>query len=60
MFRDQEIADIPVIAASIDPCIACMDRVTLVDIKTKKETIVTGEDLHRMSIEKTKKLRGAR
>lgn len=60
MFRDQEIADIPVIAASIDPCIACMDRVTLVDIKTKKETIVTGEDLHRMSIEKTKKIRGAR
>ena len=51
-----EIADIPIITAAIDPCIACMDRVTVVD-ETKNSQILTKEDMHRMSIEKTRRLR---
>jgi membrane-bound hydrogenase subunit alpha len=31
MFKDEHIADIPIIVASIDPCIGCMDRVSFVD-----------------------------
>lgn len=58
MYRDQEIADIPIIAASIDPCIACMDRITMIDAKNGNEKIVTGEDLHKLSVEKSHKLRG--
>ncbi len=60
MFKDQEVADIPIIAASIDPCIACMDRVTFVNVKTGKKDILTGEDLHKMSLEKSRKLRGVK
>ena len=29
MLQRQEVADIPIVVASIDPCIGCMDRVTL-------------------------------
>lgn len=36
MLKGSYIADIPVIVASIDPCIACTDRVTLVDIRKGK------------------------
>ncbi|MFH0817911.1 MAG: nickel-dependent hydrogenase large subunit [Candidatus Micrarchaeota archaeon] len=31
MFKDAQIADIPIIVASIDPCIGCMDRVSFID-----------------------------
>jgi NADH-quinone oxidoreductase subunit D len=33
MFKDEHIADIPIIIASIDPCIGCMDRVSFIDEK---------------------------
>jgi len=45
MFKDAQIADIPIIIASIDPCIGCMDRVTVVDSDTGKERIVSTDDL---------------
>ncbi len=43
MLREQQLADLPVIVGSIDPCFSCTDRVTLVDInsgdtKTVNET----------------------
>jgi len=42
-----EIADIPVAAASIDPCMACANRITVVD-QDKRETRVTDlENLRR-------------
>ncbi len=40
MFKDAQIADIPIIIASIDPCIGCMDRVTVVDNDSGREKIV--------------------
>lgn len=39
MVKGGYVADIPVVVASIDPCIGCMDRVLIVD-ETKNETKV--------------------
>jgi membrane-bound hydrogenase subunit alpha len=55
MFRDQEIADIPIIAASIDPCMCCMDRVYIV--RDTEEREVWKEELLRLSWEKTDRIR---
>lgn len=41
------IADIPVIVAGIDPCIACAERVAFVDTTTEKHWIWNKEDLRR-------------
>lgn len=54
MLLGQQIADIPIIAASIDPCMSCTNRVTMV--KNKKSSVMDGETLHRLSIEKTRRL----
>ena len=56
MFKDQQIADIPIIIASIDPCIGCMDRVTLVDNRTGKEQVMSWTRLHDMSVKKSRRL----
>jgi Ni,Fe-hydrogenase III large subunit len=45
ILRGYEIPDVPVIVASIDPCISCADRMTIVDTKTNKERIVTKEEI---------------
>lgn len=55
MFEDQEVADIPIIAACIDPCICCMDRVYIV--RNGKEETWTKEELLRLSWEKTRRMR---
>ncbi|MCD4740131.1 nickel-dependent hydrogenase large subunit [archaeon] len=55
MFKDAEIADIPIISASIDPCIACADRVTIVE--NNKTKTLNKIDLHKKSIEKSKRLK---
>jgi len=54
MFEDQEIADIPIIAASIDPCICCMDRVHIV--RGRSEQVMWKEELLKLSREKTRKI----
>ena len=56
MLQRQEVADIPIVVASIDPCIGCMDRVTLVDSNTSKEQVLTREELIKLSIEKTRRI----
>lgn len=58
MFEGQEIADIPIIAASIDPCICCLDRAHIV--RTDGEEILTKEELLRLSWEKTRRICGER
>jgi len=42
-FLGCQIADIPIIAASIDPCFSCTDRVTV--IKDGKRKIVSAREL---------------
>jgi len=54
MFEDQEIADIPIIAASIDPCMCCMDRVHIV--RGMEERVMWKEELLKLSREKTRKI----
>lgn len=54
MLKGEQIADIPIIVASIDPCISCTDRVALV--RQGKKTILTHEELRKLSREKTKRL----
>jgi len=51
MLIDVNIADIPVVIAGIDPCIACAERVMLVDTKTKKRWIWSGDELRRYACE---------
>ena len=54
MFQGAQIADIPIIIACIDPCIACMDRVII--RRDGQEEVWTGEQLLRKSREKTRRL----
>jgi membrane-bound hydrogenase subunit alpha len=56
MLIGQQIADIPIVIASIDPCIACMDRVTILNKDTGQKSILTKEDLHKLSVEKTRRI----
>ncbi len=51
----ETISDATIILAAIDPCYCCTERITAVDAYNKKK-VLTGEDLIKMSQEKTKKL----
>jgi membrane-bound hydrogenase subunit alpha len=57
MMVGEQIADVPIIASSIDPCMSCTDRVAT--IRNGKREILTKEDLHKLSIEKTRRLQNA-
>jgi len=48
-FRGNTIADAALIVCSMDPCYSCTDRVTVVDIKSKKSKILTHKDLKKYS-----------
>lgn len=56
MLENQEVADIPIVIASIDPCIGCMDRVTLIDSQTNKKEVLTREELIKLSVAKTRRI----
>lgn len=51
MLIDINIADIPVVIAGIDPCIACAERVMMIDVESKKRRTWSGEKLRRYAIE---------
>ena len=44
-FRGNNISDAALIVCSLDPCYSCTERVTLVDVRTKKIKILTEKDL---------------
>lgn len=54
ILKGEQIADIPIIVASIDPCLSCTDRVAIVN--QGNTTIRSKEDLHRLSVAKTRQL----
>jgi len=54
MLEGDQIADIPVIVASIDPCISCTDRVAMV--RDDQTDILTKDDLHRLSVERMRRI----
>jgi len=47
MLRGSELADVPIILSSIDPCIACAERVTLVDAREGARRTVRLSELRR-------------
>lgn len=57
MMEGEQIADIPIIAASIDPCISCTDRVALVQDGNRR--VLTKAELHRLSVEKTRRIQAS-
>ncbi len=54
MLKGEQIADIPIVAASTDPCMSCTNRVAIV--KDGKKYELDKEELHRLSVEKTRRL----
>jgi membrane-bound hydrogenase subunit alpha len=54
MLLGQQIADIPIVASSTDPCMSCTNRVAVVQNNTRN--LLDREELHRLSIEKTRRL----
>jgi len=56
ILKGGQIADVPIAFASIDPCMSCTNRAVVVDLKTNKKSLLTGEELHQLSVEKTRKL----
>jgi membrane-bound hydrogenase subunit alpha len=56
MLLGQQIADIPIVIASIDPCIACMDRVTILNKDNGQKKVLTKKDLHELSVQKTRRI----
>jgi len=55
MLKGEQIADIPIVAASTDPCISCTNRVSV--IKGRNKYTLTKEELHKLSVEKTRGMR---
>lgn len=56
MFLGEQIADIPIVIASTDPCIACMDRVTILNKANGQKNVLTKKDLHELSVQKTRRI----
>ena len=54
MLLGEQIADIPIVAASTDPCMSCTNRVAVVH--NNKRSILDAEKLHQLSIEKTRRI----
>jgi membrane-bound hydrogenase subunit alpha len=54
MLKGQQIADISIVAASTDPCMSCTNRVTI--IEKNKKYMLDKEQLHKLSVEKSRRL----
>lgn len=56
ILKGEQIADIPIVVASIDPCLSCTDRVMIV--RDRERVVMTKEELTRLSMEKSRRMRG--
>jgi len=56
MLIGEQIADIPIVAASTDPCMSCTNRVAIADNKNSKSYMLNKEELHKLSVAKTRRL----
>lgn len=50
MLRGNTVSDAALIVGSMDPCYSCTDRVTLVDVKSRKTKTVSYDALERYSV----------
>ena len=57
ILKGGQIADVPIAFASIDPCMSCTNRAIVVDSKTKNKFLLTDSELHKLSVEKTRRLK---
>lgn len=48
MFRGNTISDAALIVGSIDPCYSCTERVSIIDVKKGKETVLTKQEFEEM------------
>jgi membrane-bound hydrogenase subunit alpha len=55
MLKGEQLADVPIIVASIDPCLSCTDRVSVIR-DGGSPGYLSKEDLTRLSREKTRRL----
>jgi len=46
---NNQLADVPIIIGSIDPCFSCTDRMVLVDMQSGKAKEVSGTELEELS-----------
>ncbi len=53
----QHIADACIASAAIDPCYCCTERVSIVERRTGRTSVLTHKDLVRMSQERTREIR---
>ena len=56
ILKGMQIADVPITFASLDPCMSCTNRVLITDKATGRESVLGYEELHRLSVEKTREL----
>jgi membrane-bound hydrogenase subunit alpha len=56
ILKGGQIADVPIAFASIDPCQSCTNRVVITDRATSRESVMDYEELHQLSVKKTKEL----
>ncbi|GAI17155.1 unnamed protein product, partial [marine sediment metagenome] len=56
MLKGAQLADVPIVFASIDPCMSCTNRAIVVDLKTKRKSLLIDEELHQLCVEKTRRL----
>jgi membrane-bound hydrogenase subunit alpha len=56
ILKGMQIADVPIAFASLDPCMSCTNRTVVTDRATSRKSVVGYEELHGLSVEKTRKL----
>ncbi len=56
MLKGEQIADIPIVAASTDPCMSCTNRVGFIQKKNHNKYELDKEALRKLSVEKTRRL----
>jgi membrane-bound hydrogenase subunit alpha len=56
ILNGMQIADVPITFASLDPCMSCTNRIVVTDRAGVRKSVVDYEELHRLSVEKTKEL----
>ena len=56
MLKGEQIADIPIVAASTDPCMSCTNRVAIANRDINKNYILDKEELHKLCVKKTRRL----
>ena len=56
MLKGMQIADVPIVFASIDPCQSCTNRIVVTDKATGRRSVLGYEEFHSLSVEKTKEM----